>query len=272
MKKILILSWITDDYIDILNAKNLQNSIKYFHSDVEFKIFNTADTIHIKGKYNGITNMWMKPAISLEYIDSYDMIVLLDGDIIITGDLTDILTSVEDIICVRNMNSQGKAGAHFWGNHITLDKKIINSVDFLNAGLVASNSKKFWIDWHTTNEYYRKYNMHGMGDEQGTLNHVFYNGEFSTKIMDGPGIKASYGLTNAWGTGNNHWESWSSIFVREDKLYIPDPIEGEIEVKVLHQAGGQLAHDLNLKHHGFRNWLKTIVSEDVNQYIDKITS
>jgi len=55
-------------------------------------------------------------------------------------------------------------------------------------------------------------------------------------------------------------------------LYLDDPVNGAImNVKVLHQAGGSLAAELNRKHEGLRNWFKTVLTEEVQQYINRVT-
>ena len=43
-KKILISTWCTDDYVDLIGLEKLQNSIKYFHPDVDHVIVDTAMT------------------------------------------------------------------------------------------------------------------------------------------------------------------------------------------------------------------------------------
>jgi hypothetical protein len=40
----------------------------------------------------------------------------------------------------------------------------------------------------------------------------------------------------------------------------------------MHQAGGSLAADLNRKHGGLREWMKTVIAEEPLQYIHKVTS
>jgi hypothetical protein len=41
-------------------------------------------------------------------------------------------------------------------------------------------------------------------------------------------------------------------------------------IKVLHQAGGSIAGELNKSHGGFRNWLSSVVSDDVNDYLNEV--
>ena len=41
-------------------------------------------------------------------------------------------------------------------------------------------------------------------------------------------------------------------------------------IKVLHQAGGSIAAGLNKSAGGFRNWMKTVVSDEVKDYLEVI--
>ena len=109
-----------------------------------------------------------------------------------------------------------------------------------------------------------------MSDEQDTLNNLFHWEKYNSEVIDVMGTGVSYGLCNAWGTGNNHWESWSQIYVKCDRLYLDDPVTGEAMcIKVMHQAGGGAAIDHN-RSLGFRNWLSSVVSDEVNEYLNEV--
>ena len=41
-------------------------------------------------------------------------------------------------------------------------------------------------------------------------------------------------------------------------------------IKVLHQAGGCIAAELNRSAGGFRNWMKPVVSDEVEDYLEVI--
>ena len=72
---------------------------------------------------------------------------------------------------------------------------------------------------------------------------------------------------------NNHWESWSQIYVKDDRLYIDDPTSGDpMWIKVMHRAGGGLGSELNRRYGGLYNWLETVVPNETFEYIKKITS
>ena len=91
-------------------------------------------------------------------------------------------------------------------------------------------------------------------------------------VIDAIGTNVSYGICSCWGDDpNNHWESWSQIYVKDDRLWLDDPVTQEpMCIKVLHQAGGSIAGELNKSHGGFRNWLSSVVSDDVNDYLNEV--
>ena len=281
IKKIAVTTWVTDDYREFIGAQELENSFKYFHPDIDFFVFDTKLTNEAKQKDPWLNPVWMMPPSCLPFVEDYDMVVHIDGDCVVTGPLTELFESGEDLIGVRNNNSFNKASSH---RGITIahlppfgDGTLIPVQNFINAGLIASNNKQFWYDWHELNrEAYRiktEINpcYHGLGDEQDTLNQIFHSGRYTSKIIDAMGAGLSYGLCNTWGE-NTHWDSWDQLYVENDCLYLDDPVDGaRMNVKVLHQAGGSLAGELNRKHGTFRNWLKETLKGDVLNYVNKVS-
>ena len=282
MKKIAVTTWVTDDYVDYIGLNELKRSFKHFHPDVDFFVFDTKMTNEAKQKDPWLNNVWMMPPSCLPFVEDYDMVVHIDGDCVVTGPMTELFESEEDVIGVRNNNSLGKASCH---TGITImhippygDGQYIPVQNFINAGLIASNNKQFWHEWHDLNRQAKRFKdevnpyAHGIGDEQDTLNQIFHSDRYTSKIIDAMGTGLSYGLCNTWGE-NSHWESWSQIYLKDEALYLDDPKTGDpMCIKVMHQAGGSLAADLNKKHGGLREWMKTVIAEEPLQYIHKITS
>ena len=280
-KRIAVTTWCTDDYVDLIGVHDLVKSFKHFHPDIDFFIFDSKMTEEAKVKDPWLKPVWMMAPTCMPYINDYDMVVHIDGDSVVTGPLTELFESDEDIIGVRNNNSFGKASSH---QGITISHlppfgngNPIPVQQFINAGFVAANNKEFWYDWHNLNkEAYRIKTevdpyFHGFGDEQDTLNQLFHWGKYSTKILDLMGTGLSYGVCNTWGT-ETHWDSWRDLYVHDEQLCLDDPVNGDrMVVKVFHQAGGSLAAEVNKSNGGLRKWFRTAVSEEALDYIDKIT-
>ena len=274
-KKIAISTWCTDDYVDLLGLDKLQNSIKHFHPDVDHVIIDSKMTDIINQVFPWMKPIWMMAPTCSPLAKNYDMVVHLDADAVVVGPMDELFESDADIIGVRNNNSLDQAGAH-GGITITHhppfgDGSPIPLQGFINAGLVAANNSEFWDVWHDTNSQVAATKGYGWGDENDTLNHIFHWDKFTSEVIDPIGSGVSYGLSNIWGTGDNHWESWSQIYVKDDRLYLDDPKTGDpMCIKVLHQAGGSIAGELNKAAGGFRNWLSSVVSPEVDEYIKEV--
>ena len=275
-KKIAISTWCTDDYVDLLGLDKLQNSIKYFHPDVDHVIIDSKMTDIINQVFPWMKPIWMMAPTCSPLAKDYDMVVHLDADAVVVGPMDELFESDADIIGVRNNNSLDQAGAHGGitiPHHPPCGDGSPNPLQgFINAGLVAANNSQFWEDWHDVNSQVAATKGYGWGDENDTLNHIFHCDKYNSEVIDPIGSGVSYGLSNIWGTGDNHWESWSQIYVKDDRLYLDDPKTGEpMCIKVLHQAGGSIAAELNKSAGGFRNWLKSVVSPDVKEYLEVVT-
>ena len=286
-KKVAISTWCTDDYVDLIGLDKLHNSIKHFHPEIDHVVVDSKMTREIEKEIPWMKNIWMMAPSCLPLADDYDMVIHLDGDAVVTGPLDEMINSTAEIIGVRNNNSLNQAGAH---NGITIRhmEPFGNGSDiplqgFINAGMIAAQGKDFWEDWHDVNSQVadvtnKGYYNPGWGDENDTLNQIFHSDKYNSEVIDPIGSGVSYGLSNVWGTGNNHWESWSQIYVKDDRLYLNDMIkegwnmvQGDpMCIKVLHQAGGSIAAELNRSAGGFRNWMKTVVSDEVKDYLEVI--
>jgi hypothetical protein len=259
MKKVVFSTWCTDDYVEKVGLEGLKNSLQYFHPGIPHVIYDTKETERLYAKYGPwLKPYFMMPPTCLELAEEYDMVIHIDADSTVTGPLTELIESEEDIVGVRNTNSFGKAGC---SPGITIEN--IPLFRFLNAGLVGVNKSSFWLDWNNFNKHEgEKYEGH----ENDTLCKLFNSEQYSTKILDPMGSNISYGLSNVWGT-ETHWDSWKDLYVREDKLMLDDPNTGvSMEVKVLHQAGGGAST------YPMRPWMDSIVSDEVKDYLHKITA
>ena len=278
-KKIAMTTWVTDDYAEYIGLEYLKNSFKYFHPDIDFLVVDTKKTKEIIAEYPWIMRgeaygPWGMAPQCMLYIDDYDMVIHLDGDAVVTGPMDEFFNSKADVVGVRNNNSFNKAGSH---NGITIphippfgDGSPIPMQGFVNAGLIGVNRKEFWYDWQNVNTQIA---ATGMSDENDTLNYLFHWDKYTSEIVDAMGTNVSYGISNCWGNDpRNHWESWELLYVKDNRLYLDDPVTGDpMCVKVLHLAGGGLSHELCRAAGGFRPWLSSIVTDEVNDYINEIS-
>jgi|10_taG_2_1085330.scaffolds.fasta_scaffold18326_3 hypothetical protein len=279
-KKVIISTWCTDDYRDYIGIDELTKSIHHFHPEIEHHINNEPWTPE--------TGNWNCAQMCLERTTYCDMVIHLDGDTIVLGDLNELISSDADMVGTLNNNTLGKAGGndgittplHMYnseneqytpvGRDIAIDK-------WLNMGVLAMNNIDAWKEWERVNvaassQGYRLPAPYG--DENDTWNLVFHGGRFSTEIIDDRGTNISYNLQSMWSDGPyNHYESWKNLYVKDEKVYYNDPVSGvPHRVKVLHQAGGDYSNALNKEAGGFRNWLKRVVSPEVKDFIEHITN
>ena len=213
-KKVAISTWCTDDYVDLIGLDKLHNSIKHFHPEIDHVIVDSKMTKEIEKEIPWMKNIWMMAPSCLPLANDYDMVIHLDGDAVVTGPLDEMINSTAEIIGVRNNNSLNQAGAH---NGITIRhmEPFGNGSDiplqgFINAGMIAAQGKDFWEDWHDVNSQVadvtnKGYYNPGWGDENDTLNQIFHSDKYNSEVIDPIGSGVSYGLSNVWGTGNNHW-------------------------------------------------------------------
>lgn len=147
------------------------NSFKRFHPDIDLVVFR-QDTIDKLFKEKNINFYQAKPFFANLLTDKYDLIVNIDADTVITGRLTEVFDNVDyDVGAVWNYNDYENAAFE----NITEEM-------YLQAGMVASTSKKFWDTWEKAN----KDAMNYVRKENDTLNLVVYNQlpDLKLKIFD----------------------------------------------------------------------------------------
>jgi hypothetical protein len=213
----------------------LINSCKYYHPEIPFVFFNKDIIDHIMSTKN-IPRSILLPFLGEILSNDFDLVIHIDADSIVTNKLTELIESDYDFASVRNNNDFGWAGMLRPGfsrvNKLT--GKNIEVLDYLNAGLHASRSKEFWLDWQKGNVKYAKDCLLG---DQDVMNDVFYSGKYKTLVMDPTDKPYYYGVANSWGI-DSHYESWKQMYIKEDELYLFNK-----KVNVLHAASGEVDHN-----------------------------
>jgi hypothetical protein len=267
-KKIAISTWCTDNYQHFLGLQGLINSIKYFHPEIECVVYDSNKTQYINQKYPWATWIKMMPPTMIDLFDDYDMVIHVDADSTIVGSLDEVLLGDFDVACVRNYTHKGSCGTTPFQSILSSPHLVpggFNINNFMNAGFVATTSKEFVLDWMEANRIC----AHD-SDEQMELNRIINTDKYKVKVLDDIGSGVSYGVSNIWGT-TTHWDSWKKLYVKNDKLYIINELEEEIEVKVLHVAGGGDMKRIMFGTSTMREWLNNWVPNDVKEYLNNIT-
>lgn len=170
MKKVCF-TIVDDRYYYPIGTHIFINSFKKFHSDIDLVIFR-QDMIDKIFKEKNINFYQAKPTFAKLLTDEYDLVVNMDADHVVTGRLTEIFDNVDyEIGAPWNFNDYENAS---FGN-ITEDM-------YLQAGIVASISKKFWNIWEEENKEAMDYKR----KENDILNIVVYNTlpDIDLKIFD----------------------------------------------------------------------------------------
>jgi hypothetical protein len=200
-----------------------------------------------------------KPVIAEEYMKDYELVLGLDADQLILGDLSYILNTKDyDVGTVINWNRvdpiQMGGYVQGWG---------ILPPEYFNCGLVAMRSEKFVHHWKTlcfTDQFERL-----QYKEQDLLNILCYYGNYNVRCFDHGDGPANYAWHGLIGKGE-----YVRAVLKDDKIIIPkgegeQPFPGEDqEVKVIHFAGGQ--------NNPQKGNYRTLFSEDIIKRIDYLVS
>lgn len=175
------------------------------------------------------------PIIGEQLLQGYELVLKLDADQLILGDLSYILTTKDyDVGTVLNTN-RVDPGMYGW---VELSRIGILPIEYFNCGLVAMRSRKFAHDWMIncfTPQFDRM-----QYKEQDILNIMCYFGNFNVRCFDhGDGVAKM----NAWwgliGKGE-----WTRAVKKDGKIVVPKGLgdtpypPADMEIKVAHLGGG----------------------------------
>lgn len=216
----------SDDWFYPVGCNKLLTSAKVYHPDIPFFVFGTKELNKLNQKYDGKLN-WdiLNPIVSIEVANYFDFVVHFDADSFLCGPLEELLGSTCDIVGVRNNNDY---------NHASRDcdpPKTVggcNPEDYMNAGLVGSRKKEFWVDWIQDNVNAYKYTL----QEQDIYNLLLQKNKYSFECLDPKYKNVYYGISNLSGI-ITHWDSLKNSYLENDELFL-----GNKKIKVVHQAGG----------------------------------
>lgn len=231
------------DKANISYANTMIKSLRKFHDWPVILVTNETDKEKLPkdvilkdlGKYM-VDQMFFyraTPIIAESLLDEYELVLKIDADSLILGDLSYILETKDyDVGTVINWNRFDQA--HYplvqgWG---------IFPAEYFNCGFVAMRSKKFVHDWKMlcfTPQFDRL-----QYKEQDLLNALCYFGNYNVRCFDIGNPKLD---TNQWygiiGKGE-----WNRSILKDGKVIVPKGFgptpfpPSNMEIKVAHMGGG----------------------------------
>ena len=227
-----IICFTIADKANMPYAKMMANSLAKFHPGLELIIYTEKDVGDSINYYKAT------PLFAKELIGKYDLVIKIDADSIITGNLNYIIEQEYDVGVVANYN---RVDHEKYGVVKVWD---INPNEYFNAGFVAMKSKRFVDHWwelcnsaHFQNLQYK---------EQDLLNILVHYGDYTIKSFDRPDTVYNY---HSW-HGLLSKGEWNKIVMKGDKLILPENDqypEEDKEIKVIHFGGGKDAVKMNYK-------------------------
>lgn len=257
--KTIFSSHCQNDWYEKVGAKKLVNSTRYFHPEIELQVMGDNIISEIKSKYPWSNWYTFDPLVAEYYLDTYDLIVHIDADSIITGKLEELLVGDFDIAGVRNNNDISRTTNQpgLMGSPVPTGCDFISQS--LNAGLIASTSVSFWQEFKQRN-YDHGPAGPGLGfGEQDEFNAIAWSGKYKTKILDPKDSDVYYGVSQQECIPGEPIESsWRALYIKDSQLYCRDK-----KVKVIHHASGHFLPKLQ-----YQNW----VTSEVKDFLDTITN
>lgn len=136
------------------------NSFRRFHPDIDVVVFR-QDTVDRLFKEKNINWFQAKPFLAELLEGTYDLIVNMDADHVVTGRMTEVFDNVDyEVGFPWNFNDYENAS---FAN--------ITEEMYLQAGMVASTSHEFWKTWREANKDAMQY----LRKENDIVNLVVYN-------------------------------------------------------------------------------------------------
>lgn len=266
MKKSHIFYTVAGNEENMKYATMMVNSLKKFHPKSPIKIFDAKDLEErggLKANYFKLT-----PLIAKELITEYELVIRLDADQIILGDLHYVLEQKYDIGTVLNINrvdpsKYGVVGLMSNAPHVQTGQSnwLMLPNEYYNCGFVAMRSEDFVNHWWElcNSKYFDRLQYR----EQDVLNYLTIFGRYTSLCFDHYNEKEKYyawhGLI-AKGEESKAILKGKDVVIPMGKDNYPDR---DVLFKVWHMAGGSGSPKMNYNIH---------FSKEVAKHIDYLVS
>ena len=206
-------------------------SFKKFHPDIDLVVFKQPDIERVFSKHPRINFYNATAAFAKELYNDYELVVKIDADHLIFGRMTEILEGNYDVAIPTNFNAAHNSGIKldcFNPAGTFASTTMIPYDKYLQAGLVASTSKKFWDELHFASIKYS--DLFG-NKENDILNLLVHLLPYNIKLLEGDWTYPSSAFNCYYGCASLGREN--QIVVNNDRL----ELDGK-PVKAYHFARG----------------------------------
>lgn len=180
--KTVFFTWITDDFRDtIIDFQGFSKSFKHFHPDIDLVVYDDAAIRKLFSEKPWLNQYNCKASFAKLLYNDYDLVVNVDSDFYFFDRCVEILEADYDVAACACFNIK---------NNSKLDARTVNGYsvpqvsyeNYIQGGLIASPSKKFWDDYEDT---CKQIAMNLSLYENDVLNVLWYSGKYQTKVLDG---------------------------------------------------------------------------------------
>jgi hypothetical protein len=227
--KVVFFSIAGDD-TNLGYAQMMVNSFRHFYPDIPMIIIGQKE---VQATRDPHFYYRATPIIANQLLDHYELVVKIDADSLVVGNLDHILEDeTYDMGNVLNWNRVDPGKYPF-----PLTVWDIPDTEYMNCGFVAMRSKELvehWLKLCFDDKF-----LHYRFREQDLMNIIYYYGNYNVKCFD-------HG--NKW-HGLISVGEWMNLKMKGDELVLPvvDNYPNEEKtIKVLHVAGGQVPDKMNL--------------------------
>lgn len=187
------------------------------------------------------------PTVAAQLIDSYETVIKIDADSIITAPINEAWEGDHDVKVVLNSNPREVKQYPV----SVLDLHPVQQ--YVNCGFVAMRSKEFVEHWLQLcmSPHFHSYQFR----EQDLLNILVHYGNYNCELLDNG--------TGFWGLSSKGY--WTDIQLKDDQLVLPANTEwnkSDKIIRVIHWAGGNTPNKMNV-HVRFQ--------EDVAKWLNNLT-
>ena len=221
MNEVIFYVIVSDNYFEQVGTPKLISSFSKFHPDISLKIFRQAEINQTFAENPWINWDLAKATFGKKLASDYKLVVNLDADQIVTGELNEIFKEEWEIASVMNNNEYDLKATRFnvpWQCYV-------------NAGLIASRNKDFWDLWEKET---MRYGMTTGFREQDVLNDIFWSGRYTYRVLDALDQNVYYGTSTRG--------QWDKMYMEGDKLMLNNK-----QVKIIHSAGGHYLPKLDFE-------------------------